>query len=168
MKRTRICTLSLLFAGVLVASPVFADRPPWAGGGDEDNGYSQQEERHGEHERYEHSERERHERKRHERFSEQDRSDIRGYYGEQFHNGRCPPGLARKHNGCMAPGQARKWKVGQPLPRDVTYYNLPSKLAERIGPPPAGHRYVRVANDILLIAVGTGMVEDAINDLGRQ
>jgi len=33
--------------------------------------------------------------------------------------------------------------------------------------PPAGYRYVRVAADILLIAVGTRMVADAITDLGR-
>jgi hypothetical protein len=32
---------------------------------------------------------------------------------------------------------------------------------------PAGHRYVRVAGDILLIAVGTSIVADAIQDLGR-
>jgi Ni/Co efflux regulator RcnB len=36
-----------------------------------------------------------------------------------------------------------------------------------LGYPPAGHRYVRVAADILLIAVGTGMVVDAIEDIGR-
>jgi Ni/Co efflux regulator RcnB len=33
--------------------------------------------------------------------------------------------------------------------------------------PPSGYRYVRVASDILLIAAGTGMVVDAIQDLGR-
>jgi Ni/Co efflux regulator RcnB len=47
------------------------------------------------------------------------------------------------------------------------FYELPPKLAFEVGPPPAGHRYVRVAGDILLIAVGTGLVVDAINDLGR-
>jgi len=36
------------------------------------------------------------------------------------------------------------------------------------GAPPAGHRYVRVAADILLIAVGTAMVVDAIEDLGKM
>jgi len=34
-------------------------------------------------------------------------------------------------------------------------------------PVPAGHKYVRVAADILLIAVGTSMVVDAMTDLGR-
>jgi Ni/Co efflux regulator RcnB len=38
----------------------------------------------------------------------------------------------------------------------------------QLGAPPAGHRYVRVATDILLIAVGTGMVVDAIEDLDRM
>jgi Ni/Co efflux regulator RcnB len=37
----------------------------------------------------------------------------------------------------------------------------------QIGSPPAGYRYARVTNDILLIAVGTGMVIDAIQDLGK-
>jgi Ni/Co efflux regulator RcnB len=37
----------------------------------------------------------------------------------------------------------------------------------RIGPPPSGYKYVRVASDILMIAVGTNMVVDAIQDLGR-
>jgi len=39
-------------------------------------------------------------------------------------------------------------------------------LVVQLGIPPAGHRYVRVAADILLIAVGTGLVIDAIEDLG--
>ena len=34
-------------------------------------------------------------------------------------------------------------------------------------PPPTGYRYVRVASDILLIAIGTNLVIDAIEDLVR-
>jgi len=37
----------------------------------------------------------------------------------------------------------------------------------QLGPPPSRHRYVRVANDILLLTVGTGMVVDAIENLGN-
>jgi len=37
----------------------------------------------------------------------------------------------------------------------------------RLPMPPAGHEFVRVASDILLIAVGTSMVIDAVEDLGR-
>ena len=35
------------------------------------------------------------------------------------------------------------------------------------GRAPAGHKYVRVAGDILLIAIGSSMIVDAIQDLGR-
>ncbi len=37
----------------------------------------------------------------------------------------------------------------------------------RLPPPPTGYRYVRVAADILLIAVGSSVVIDAVEDLMR-
>ncbi|OGQ94960.1 MAG: hypothetical protein A2521_13890 [Deltaproteobacteria bacterium RIFOXYD12_FULL_57_12] len=98
-------------------------------------------------------------------FGDQHRSVIRSYYTEQYHSGHCPPGLAKKHNGCMPPGQAKKWQVGRPLPREVIFYDLPPEVIVQLGPPPAGHRFVRVASDILLMAVGTGLIVDAIQDL---
>ena len=67
----------------------------------------------------------------------------------------------------MPPGQAKKWQLGRPLQRDVIYYEVPRPLVLQIGPPPSGYRYVRVASDILMIAIGTGMVVDALQDLGR-
>jgi Ni/Co efflux regulator RcnB len=67
----------------------------------------------------------------------------------------------------MPPGQAKKWSVGHALPRDVIYYPVPNTVSVRLGVPPSGYRYVRVANDILLIAIGTSMVVDAIEDLMR-
>ena len=100
-------------------------------------------------------------------FGEQQRVAANTYYGQQFSTGRCPPGLAKKNNGCLPPGQAKKYSVGQPLPSSVVYYPVPSPVVLQLGAPPAGHKYVRVASDILLIAVGTNMVVDAIRDLGR-
>ena len=44
---------------------------------------------------------------------------------------------------------------------------MPQPLVVQIGLPPPGYRYVRVAGDILMIAIGTSMVVDAIQDLGR-
>ena len=101
-------------------------------------------------------------------FTERHREVVRSYYGDRYRAGHCPPGLAKKHNGCMPPGQAKKWRVGYPLPRDVRYYDAPGDIVLRFGMPPEGHRYVRVAADILLIAVGTGMVVDALEDLNRR
>ena len=100
-------------------------------------------------------------------FDTRQQTVVREYYGKEFKVGHCPPGLAKKKNGCMPPGQAKKWRRGAPLPRDIVFYDLPPKLIVEIGLPPAGYRYVRVANDILLIAAGTGMVIDAIEDLSK-
>jgi len=100
-------------------------------------------------------------------FGDQQRVVVREYYGKQYTAGRCPPGLAKKNNGCMPPGQAKKWAVGQALPRDVVFYPVPQSVVMQLGTPPAGHKYVRVASDILLIAIGSSMIVDAIQDLGR-
>jgi hypothetical protein len=100
--------------------------------------------------------------------SDRDRDAIYGYYRQEYAAGRCPPGLARKNNGCLPPGQANKiWLVGQPLPRNVYYEPLPPVLIGRLSPAPAGYQYVRVASDILMLAVGTQLVIASIADLGR-
>ena len=100
-------------------------------------------------------------------FEDRQRVIVHEYYVTEYRAGHCPPGLAKKNNGCMPPGQAKKWRVGHPLPRDVVFYDLPPPLVVQIGAPPPGYRYVRVAADILLIAIGTGLVIEAISDLGR-
>lgn len=97
-------------------------------------------------------------------FREPEREAARGYYQQRYAK-RCPPGLAKKNNGCLPPGQAKKYELGQRLPRDVIYYPVPSGVLMRLPPAPAGHEYVRVAADILLITIGTHMVIDAITDL---
>ena len=100
-------------------------------------------------------------------FGDDQRRAAQDYYGAQQAQGKCPPGLAKKNNGCLPPGQAKRWAKGQPLPRDVVFYPVPREVSVRIGLPPAGYKYVRVANDILMIAIGTSMVVDAIEDLMR-
>jgi Ni/Co efflux regulator RcnB len=168
--------LVMLITGMFLSMPSFAEKPAWAG----NNGGKHSHE--GEHESHHDS---RQNRGSHERdgerehgdsgtnvhvdvyFGDQDRVVVRDYYEGRYNKGRCPPGLAKKHNGCMPPGQARKWEKGRPLPREIIYHDLPPRVIIQLGKPPAGHKYVRVAADILLIAVGTGMVVDAIEDLGR-
>jgi hypothetical protein len=163
--------LALVFSVVFVASPVLADKPSNVGGkgaekhGEKENqgkqkegkglnrGVSDEEDGHGV--------------KASQHFSEESRISIHTYYGEKFRSGRCPPGLAKKNNGCMPPGQAKKWMIGRPLPRDIIFYDLPPEVFMQLGPVPSRHRYVRVASDILMIAVGTGLVVDAIEDIGR-
>jgi Ni/Co efflux regulator RcnB len=100
-------------------------------------------------------------------FGSEDRRIVSEYYGTQMRKGNCPPGLAKKNNGCQAPGQAKKWQRGQPLAKDIQYYELPMELRVRLPAPPPNHRYVQVAGDILMIATGTKMVVDAIEDILR-
>lgn len=100
-------------------------------------------------------------------FSDQERRTVRDYYGHQSRKGRCPPGLAKKNNGCLPPGQAKKWHKGRPIAKDTRYYELPNELRIRLPVPPINHEYVRIAGDILLITVGTGIVVDAIEDILR-
>jgi Ni/Co efflux regulator RcnB len=100
-------------------------------------------------------------------FNDRSRDAVTAYYGGRGGKA-CPPGLAKKNNGCLPPGQAKKqWHVGQPLPPAVVLAPVPRQIVIQLPPVPAGHRYVEVAGDILLIAVGTRMVVDGINGLMR-
>ncbi len=148
---------ALVIAGFLAASSAYADKPAWAGKGKHQDKEAQDQQ----------GERDARKPEAGAYFTDKQRAAAHEYYAAQFKGGRCPPGLAKKNNGCMPPGQAKKWATGKPLPREVVYYEVPPPVIEKLGPPPSGHRFVRVASDILLIAVGTGMVIDAIEDLTR-
>lgn len=98
-------------------------------------------------------------------FTDARRTIVHDYYARNKKAGGCPPGLAKKGNGCRPPGQAKQWRLGYPLPSDVIYYDIPDQLARELGPVSAGQKIVRVGTDLLLIAIGTAMVVDAIEDL---
>lgn len=146
MKNLQAVAVALMLA----ATPALAEKPEWAGA--KGKGHGKQ-----------------HKSSKHEskHFQAQHRDHVRVYYEDEFRGGHCPPGLRKKNNGCMPPGQAKKWKMGKPLPAGVVVYDLPPPLVVKIGVPPPGYKYVRVASDILMIAIGTSMVVDAITDLGR-
>lgn len=151
--------LALSMACVLICGAAFAEKPEWAGNGNK-------------HEQKEKKPKAKDAKNAPEikvgaYFGDQQRVAAKDYYARKYSAKRCPPGLAKKNNGCMPPGQAKKWAVGQPLAADVIYYPVPRAVVVQLGAPPAGHRYVRVANDILLIAIGSSMVIDAIEDLMR-
>ena len=149
------CILALVIALALaVSSPALADKPSWAGSKAKGGKHGQKNSKSSNVNVTVH-------------FGNQQRTVIRNYYTELYRSGHCPPGLAKKNNRCMPPGQAKKWRVGRQLPRGVIFHDLPSALVVQLGPPPAGYRFVRVASDILLIAAGTGMVMDAIQDLNE-
>jgi Ni/Co efflux regulator RcnB len=178
---------SMIFAGrlfaaalafTLASAPALAEKPEWAGGGkggkhekhkdhdDDDHGKGGKHGKHGKHGK-------RNDERREVRvggyFVDRDRVVVREYYEHEYRGRKhCPPGLAKKNNGCMPPGQAKKvYMVGQPLPATVVYYPVPQPVLVTLPPPPPQHKYVRIAGDILLIAVGSSMVVDALNDITR-
>ena len=159
-------------ATILFVSPVFAEKPANAGA----NKHKQkphQQNYHDDSNRYEDKGASRHDTHQDRYvggryFNDSQRAIVRNYYVDEFRTGRCPPGLAKKHNGCLPPGQAKRWEIGRPLPQDVVFYELPGSVIRQIGYPPPGYRFVRVASDILMIGVGTGMVVDAIADLNAM
>lgn len=160
---------ALLFAALSMSVvPAHADKPSWAGGGKPEGQEQRGKGKNRDHDEARGGRKNDQPAERGSYFVDRQHTVVREYYTQEFRGGKCPPGLAKKNNGCMPPGQAKKWSKGRPLPRDVVYYDLPSQLVVRLGMPPAGHKFVRVASDILLIAVGTSMVVDAISDLGRM
>ena len=163
-------TLALLITAALAAGPALADKPEGKGKGKGNERNERVEHRQDNSRDDDRGNRERGRLtpRQGAHFVDQHRGYVREYYGQEFGRGFCPPGLAKKNNGCMPPGQVKKWQIGRPLPGDVVFYDLPPRLVVQIGAPPAGYRYVRTAADILLIAIGTGMVIDAIQDLGRM
>ncbi|MGZ8237862.1 MAG: hypothetical protein ACXWTY_08315 [Methylobacter sp.] len=172
LKVLQTTRLVLIAAAILTTAPAMADKPSSPGGSKHEK--HRQNERH-----YDRDDRQGRDGDRlyHDRdranfsggryFIDRHKTLIRDYYVNEYRTGGCPPGLAKKRNGCMPPGQVKKWVLGRPLPRDAVFYDVPPALLFKIGPPPSGYRFVRVASDILMIAIGTGMVMDAINDLGR-
>ena len=82
-------------------------------------------------------------------------------YADNHRVAGCPPGLAKKNNGCLPPGQAKKLAVGQPLPHGAVY-SIPSSL--NLPPPPLGHRYAIVNNQVVLVSSGN-IVVDIIRSL---
>jgi Ni/Co efflux regulator RcnB len=167
------CALVLVIAGVLAVGPAIAAKP--SGTGDDKGGKSasrgmpdSQQSRQPDREARSPRDSGRPEVRVREHFGDQHRRAAQEYYDEEFRRGRCPPGLAKRDNGCLPPGLAKKWAVGRPLPRDVIFHHVSPALVTQFGPPPAGHRYVRVADDILLIGPGAGVVIDVIRGLGRM
>lgn len=154
-----LSVLCLAFA----SHPALAEKPSWAGGGNE--GKQEKKEKHGKQGKNEQHGESGTSVSLH--FDSNTRYAIHDYYGSQARAGKCPPGLAKKQNGCQPPGQAKKWAKGQPLPAGLGYNNLPPDLLRRLPPPPPQHRYVQIAGDVLLIAVGSSMVIDAVEDILR-
>ena len=76
----------------------------------------------------------------------------------------CPPGLAKKAVPCVPPGQAKKWQVGNRIPGGVPWYEVRDWDRYDLPAPPDGSRYVLIDNDLVRVAIATGII---LEYLGR-
>ena len=63
----------------------------------------------------------------------------------------------------VPPGQAKKWARGEYLPKSVAWTTVPAVLLAKLKPAPPGHQYVVVNGQVLLIALATGLILDALD-----
>ena len=100
---------------------------------------------------------------------QRDRDAAYAYYRDEIAAGRCPAPLVRRDKACGAPPAptARAWKLDQPLPDGVKADAPPPGLIAKLSPSPAGHQYLRVDTDILVIGLGTRNVAALVVDLSR-
>lgn len=90
------------------------------------------------------------------------RAEFKGYVGVR-------PGYA------FAPGYGyyrlapvyygRRWGRGTYLPLELRRYRVVDPGFYRLSPPPRGYGWVYVGNDIVLIALATGLVTDIVMDV---
>lgn len=101
--------------------------------------------------------------------SQRDRDAAFAYYRDEVAAGRCPAPLVRRDKVCGAPAAqpTKSWRLDQPLPDGVKADAPPPGLIARLSPSPAGHQYMRVDTDIIIIGVGTRNVAALVVDLSR-
>lgn len=91
-------------------------------------------------------------------LGERERDIVRSHYASN-----CPPGLAKKRNGCLPPGQAKKrYAVGGRVPDGVEIVVLPEEVIVRLPPLPRGYGYRVVDGDLVVVALATLIIADAI------
>jgi len=100
---------------------------------------------------------------------QRDRDAAFAYYRDEIAAGRCPAPLVRKDKACGGPAEtpAKAWRLDQPLPDSVKAAAPPPGLIAKLSPSPAGHQYMRVDTDILVVGIGTRNVAALVVDLSR-
>jgi hypothetical protein len=76
----------------------------------------------------------------------------------------CPPGLAKKAVPCVPPGHAKAWQVGERIPATLPWYEFRDWDRYDLPAPPDGSRYVLIDNDLVRVAIATGII---LEFLGR-
>lgn len=101
-------------------------------------------------------------------FNDKHRQLVSEYFSQSYEIGECPVGLIARGGRCQSQSPDKLWKFGETLPRELAGQtrDLPNILAERLGPPTSGSRYVRSGTDVLMLDSADRVV-DAITDFGQ-
>lgn len=93
-------------------------------------------------------------RREHPQFRWQDSRNVRNYYREhEMHRYKpLPPGA--------------RFRIGHRRPPDVVYRDVPPVLLKRL-PRYPGYRYYMAGNDIILVAIATGIIVDILVNVDR-
>ena len=65
----------------------------------------------------------------------------------------------------MPPGQVQDLVVGQPVPKNVTVYQVAQPVIRKLPAAPVGYRYERIGGDIVLVQQENNIVVDIIKGL---
>ena len=65
----------------------------------------------------------------------------------------------------LPPGIQKKLARGGTLPPGIAKQYLPDRLVTQLSPPPHGYERRIVGNDVLLVAIDTGVIADIITDV---
>jgi Ni/Co efflux regulator RcnB len=78
----------------------------------------------------------------------------------------CVVGAVQDAAECSRAAQGKPWAVGSPIPVGLAWYELRDWDRFGLPAPPEGSRYVRIADDILRVAVLTGDILGYLGAVG--
>lgn len=71
--------------------------------------------------------------------------------------------VSRYYDGHPASAAVPQWKRGEPIPPKAALTGVPDDLRGALSPLPAGHQYVEVDGEVVLVAVQSRVVVDGIS-----
>jgi Ni/Co efflux regulator RcnB len=95
------------------------------------------------------------------RIAEHDRALIHRYYAPR-RDVHCVSGFRGRRISCV-PVAPVTYVVGNYLPEDVRYYDVPQPLVTQLAPAPAGYSYVSTGQDILLVSNQDRLIIDIVS-----
>ncbi len=102
-------------------------------------------------------------------MTERDRGAIYGYYRPLYTAGNCPRVSRRRTTAACRPARRKNSGLSGSLSRpDWSTTRCQACCSDNLRRLRPGYQYVRIANDILMMAIGMRLIAGAIADLGKH